>query len=100
MVPPRINTASLASDEVMYLYGEDIMRALPSPYQAVAKARGAHFFDAGSVASTESADGVHLDEIGHIALAAALAPRVRFIVEGRPFEKPAFQPGLPGLDRL
>lgn len=84
MAPPRITTDSLAPDETMYLYGEDITRALPSPYQAVAKARGAHFFDAGSVTSTKWSDGVHLDEAGHIALAAALAPRVRFIVEKQP----------------
>ncbi len=52
-------------------------RAL-SPYlQTVAARAGIGFFDAGSVASVDAVDGIHLTEEGHSALGKALAARVQ-----------------------
>jgi lysophospholipase L1-like esterase len=42
-------------------------------YAAVAKELGCPFFDAGTVTSTSSVDGIHLDAEQHAALGAALA---------------------------
>ena len=49
-------------------------------YARLAKERGVHFFDAGSVAKTDPTDGGHLDAANTRALGAALVPVVKKIL--------------------
>lgn len=51
-------------------------RALPPLYQALARARGCGFLDAGQVIAVSPVDGVHFDEAAHAALAEAMAQAV------------------------
>jgi lysophospholipase L1-like esterase len=46
---------------------------LAGMYRLIANGRGVGFFDAGSVATVSSLDGVHLDADGHAALGTAMA---------------------------
>ncbi len=50
-------------------------------YERQARERGVHFFDAGSVAAADPADGVHLDAQNTRAIGVALAPLVTSILE-------------------
>ena len=52
---------------------------LAALYAAQAKARGAAFFDAGTVIQSSSVDGVHFDAASHLALGAAIADFLRTI---------------------
>jgi lysophospholipase L1-like esterase len=52
-------------------------RQFPRAYAEVAEQLGVSLFDASTVASPNDADGLHLDEAAHQALADALAERVR-----------------------
>jgi lysophospholipase L1-like esterase len=60
-------------------FGEavDESRRLAPMYRVVAEESGVAFFDAGSVASVSTDDGVHLDAAAHAALGGALATAVR-----------------------
>ncbi len=49
-------------------------------YARLSNERGVHFFDAGSVAKTDPADGGHLDAANTRALGAALVPVVKKIL--------------------
>jgi lysophospholipase L1-like esterase len=51
--------------------------ALPAALATVATRHGAGFFDAGTVASVDPVDGIHLDAAGHAAIGAGLATAVR-----------------------
>jgi len=55
---------------------------LPALYEQLAKARNTHYLNAGDYAEADDADGVHMDEAGHRALAQAVADKVRRILEG------------------
>ena len=48
-------------------------------FRQIAEASGAYFLDAAKVAAPSDADGVHMTEEGHAALAAAVAAAVREI---------------------
>lgn len=50
-------------------------------YAKLAKDRGVHFFDAGSVAKADSTDGGHLDAANTRAIGAALVPVVKAILK-------------------
>lgn len=57
--------------------GADKSHHLAAPLAEVAAARGAGFFDAGSVAEVAAADGIHLSAEAHAAIANGLLPVVR-----------------------
>ncbi len=49
-------------------------------YRNVSRSKGVHFFDVNAVTSASVVDGVHLDQVQHAVLSAALLPVVRTIV--------------------
>ena len=55
-------------------------KAFAGIYEPVAKAYGAHFFDAAQVASPSREDQLHMDRESHRALADALAQKIRGIL--------------------
>jgi lysophospholipase L1-like esterase len=55
----------------------DESRRLANAYRIIAAGRGIAFFDAGSVATVDPRDGIHLDAEAHRAIGTALAPLVR-----------------------
>ncbi len=61
----------------MFAGGVSESRKLAKLYAGVAKETGAAFFDAGSVAQTDPADGVHVSAQGTRAIGLALVPLVR-----------------------
>jgi hypothetical protein len=54
-------------------------RQLADRYSALAKKRGVHFLDAGSVAKSSVAVGFHLDPDAHRAIGQAVAASVQRI---------------------
>lgn len=52
-------------------------RQFPRAYREVAERLGVSFFDAAAVAAPSDADGLHMDQTAHHALAYALATQVR-----------------------
>ena len=60
----------------MFFGGPARAQGLPPLYAALARARGAAFFDAGQVIAVSPVDGVHFDAAAHAALGAAMAARV------------------------
>ena len=54
---------------------------LPAVYAQTAKDLGCHFFEAGSVVFQPGCDNIHLAPEAHDALARALAPLVRQILD-------------------
>ncbi len=58
----------------------DESRKLAYHYGKLAKDRGVHFFDAGSVAKADPTDGGHLDAANTRAIGAALVPVVKKIL--------------------
>jgi lysophospholipase L1-like esterase len=61
----------------------DKMAKLPAEYARIAAAYGIDFLDAGSVASPNDLDGVHLDEYGH----EKLAQKIYEIIEKKAWGK-------------
>lgn len=74
--PPPLGTFSPWFAE-MYAGGLEKSRALPPLYEAVARAAGAAFLDAGSVIATDGVDGVHLSADMQRRLGLAVAEAVR-----------------------
>ncbi|MEM1060453.1 MAG: SGNH/GDSL hydrolase family protein [Verrucomicrobiota bacterium] len=66
-----------------FVQGAAQSRLLAKRYEEVARAQGAHFFDAGPVTGYGKSDGLHLDAAGHQALGLALAPVVQSILRQR-----------------
>ena len=64
------------------MFGDRIeeSRKVAAMYQRLATDMGAAFFDGGSVAQTDPADGVHLDEKNTKALGVALVPVVQAVL--------------------
>ncbi|MDR1363018.1 MAG: SGNH/GDSL hydrolase family protein [Spirochaetaceae bacterium] len=54
-----------------------ISKLLPPYYKQICEESGASFFDAGTVAKTSPADGVHLEPSEHLRLAEAVAKIIR-----------------------
>lgn len=78
LVSPPVLAARIdpgAADD--FVGAREKTRWLGTVYAAVADAKGAHFFDAASVVSTDGADGIHLTAAANRTLGAALAEPVR-----------------------
>jgi lysophospholipase L1-like esterase len=77
--PPLVPTQDEWFNE---LWGHAVAESkkLAEHYARVAKERGIHFFDAGSVAKADPTDGGHLDAANTKAIGEALAPVVRKIL--------------------
>ncbi len=60
----------------IFVGGLEKSQQLPAVYSAIADAAGEHFFDAGSVVSTDGVDGVHFTAATNQTLGQALAKEV------------------------
>jgi lysophospholipase L1-like esterase len=76
VVPPAIATVRGDATE-KFRGGAAKCEGLAAAYQDVAATLGCPCFDAGSVVTASTVDGVHLDADAHVALGTALAPVVR-----------------------
>ena len=56
---------------------------LAAHYKHAAAEHGCHFFDAASVARSDSLDGIHLDEANHKSLGLGIARELERIFSGR-----------------
>ncbi|HET9018109.1 MAG TPA: hydrolase, partial [Acetobacteraceae bacterium] len=65
----------------MFAGGVQKSRELPPFYEAAARAAGAAFLDAGTVISTDGADGVHLSADMQRRLGLAIAEAVRPLLD-------------------
>ena len=61
--------------------GREKSEQLPAVYRAIAEAAGEHFFDAGSVVSTDGVDGVHFTAGTNATLGEAVATEVERILD-------------------
>lgn len=68
----------------MFSGGESLAKTMAPCYAAVAAQRGVEAFDAGSVATVDLMDGIHLDDAAHLAIGEAL----RDWVLGLPLRRP------------
>lgn len=75
IAPPPIGAAKGAMAE-KFAGGDVKCVGLADAYAMVATELGCRFFDAGSVTTSSTVDGVHLDAAQHAALGTALAPAV------------------------
>ena len=75
--PPPLGKLELFAD--VFEGGLAKSKQLPRHYARAAKARGAHFLDAGTVVKTSDVDGVHWDADAHREFCAAMADKVREI---------------------
>jgi lysophospholipase L1-like esterase len=81
--PPPLNP-SIESGPIfgpMFNGGVEKSRQLPELYEAVAKMGGAGFLSAGSVISTDGADGLHLTAESERKLGTAIAEKVKEILK-------------------
>ena len=84
VAPPPLNAQAIASSCMADQFDANSAARslrLAAAYEALASRLGCAFFDAGSVCSTGSADGIHLGREGHAALADALAAYLPKILE-------------------
>jgi lysophospholipase L1-like esterase len=65
----------------MFKGGLEKSKQLPELYEAVAKMGGAEFLNAGSVASTDGVDGLHLTAESQKKLGVAVAQKVKEILK-------------------
>ena len=79
--PPLVPTAN-EDFTAMFTSGIAESKNLARLYRRQAEELGCAFFDAGTVAATSPADGVHLDADNTAAIGRALAPVVRSILPG------------------
>ena len=79
--PPPISETVHPWNSRTYAGAIETSRKLAGQYQVIASASGCHFFDASAVATADPIDGVHLDGRGHRALAEALLPIIRKILD-------------------
>lgn len=77
VVSPPVVLDELPNHAAMFAGGPEKSRALAAHYRTIAAARGAGFFDAGSVAQSSRFDGFHLDPDAHVAIGQAMAGAVR-----------------------
>lgn len=76
VAPPPLCKADKPDYSAMYDASVEESKKLAGFYRLLAETTGCTFFDAGSVASTGSIDGVHLDAENTRAIGRALAPLV------------------------
>lgn len=79
VAPPPILTA-LPFHAEMFAGAYDKARQFATHYAAVAEALGVHFLDAGSVVTSSTFDGFHLDPDSHAALGQAVADKLTSIL--------------------
>jgi lysophospholipase L1-like esterase len=77
VAPVPLGERTLHADLWGFGDARDESRRLADLYRLVAEDHGVGFFDAGSVATVSTLDGVHLDAAAHAALGAGLADAVR-----------------------
>jgi lysophospholipase L1-like esterase len=59
----------------------EVSQGLAAAYKGIADELGCYFFDAATVATCPSIDGVHIDETGHANLGKALVEQVKTCLE-------------------
>jgi hypothetical protein len=65
----------------VYANGVEKSRRLAAPSEAVARAAGAEFLDAGRITPADGVDGMHLSAVAHRQLGLAIADKIRAILE-------------------
>ena len=81
--PIHIGPGMLTTSEAKWEFNEtsiEVSKTLAAPLREFALAAGFHFFDAATVAEPSPVDSLHIMEAGHLALADALAAKVRDIL--------------------
>ncbi|WP_054309854.1 SGNH/GDSL hydrolase family protein [Mesorhizobium sp. 1M-11] len=79
--PPVVRETANVNFAATFEGGIAESRKLAGLYGALAQETGCGFFDAGTVAETTPLDGIHLDAENTRRIGAALAPRVRTMLE-------------------
>jgi len=77
--PPMSDTERFPAP--VFKNGIDKSRQLAAPYEAVARAAGAEFLDAGRIMPADGVDGLHLSAEAHRQLGRAIADKIRAIFE-------------------
>lgn len=93
VAPPPITQARQASMLSSLREAGPESQKLAPLYRQVAQDAGCGFFDAGGVAATDPADGVHLDATNSLAIGNALIPVIRAMLDlqdGTPPTKPGW----------
>ena len=72
--PPPVEEVGPIAEE--FFGSAATSRALPPLYEALARARGIGFLDAGQVIAVSPVDGIHFDQATHAALAHAVSEAV------------------------
>jgi len=80
MVAPAPPTTPGPGLRDMFAGASERAEGMSAAYAAVAKDRGAHFFDAGTIIQASDFDGIHLDVDMHERLGRALAERAAAIL--------------------
>jgi len=80
MAPPALVKTTDEWFAELWSHAIDESKKLGIHYARLAKERGVHFFDAGSVARADPTDGGHLDAANTRAIGAALVPVVKGIL--------------------
>jgi lysophospholipase L1-like esterase len=78
--PPPLTPIPDPWFDLLFGGGHAKSEKLSSTYRALADFMGVHFFDAGSVISTDGEDGVHFTEANNLDLGTALAAEVQKIL--------------------
>ena len=81
MSPPALVKTTDEWFAELWDHAIDESKKLGIHYAKLAKDRGVHFFDAGSVAKADPTDGGHLDAANTRAIGAALVPVVKAILK-------------------
>lgn len=76
--PPPLGAAPTA--DIFDAAAIEKSKSLPTVYEAIAAAAGEHFFDAGSVISTDGVDGIHFTAQTNKTLGKAVAQEVKRIL--------------------
>ena len=83
MSPPALVKTADKWFAELWSHAIDESKKLGIHYGKLAKDRGVHFFDAGSVAKADPTDGGHLDAANTRAIGSALVPVVKKILANR-----------------
>jgi lysophospholipase L1-like esterase len=76
VVCPPVMLDRLPMHADMFAGAPSKSREMAGHFRAVAKERGVHFFDAGTVATSSAIDGFHLDPEAHAAIGRAIAAEI------------------------
>ncbi|RCK43477.1 arylesterase [Thalassospira profundimaris] len=84
MAPPHLCKTERAGGTLPTAHSIAESQKFAAAYQVLAREKNCHFFDAATVATASSVDGVHLDAANTRAIGAALVPLVDGILRGGP----------------